>query len=112
MFSLFNALFGTNTRPDLKQGQAATTAIIEDNSSPSVSVQPEPSQVKGKYAADVEALEANYGSLCNTGLCISLQDLLQICPRNRKRIESYQGLVNYLKAEYGATLTIKSRKTK
>ena len=109
--NLFNALFGTNSRPDLGQEQEAATVTIE-NSSPSVSVQPEPPQVKGKYAADVEALEANYGSLCNTGLCISLQDLLQICPRNRKRIESYQGLVNYLKAEYGATLTIKSRKTK
>ena len=53
MFSLFNALFGTNSRPDLGQAQEATTATKE-NSSPSVSVQPEPTKAKGKYEADVE----------------------------------------------------------
>lgn len=111
MFSLFNALFGTNSRPDLGQAQEATTATKE-NSSPSVSVQPEPPKAKGKYDADVEALEAEFGSLNSTGLSISLQDLLQICPRKRPRIEAFQGLISYLKAEYGATLTIKSRKTK
>ena len=111
MFSLFNALFGTNSRPDLEQGQQATTAQT-NNSSPSVSNLPEQPKAKGKYEADVESLEARFGSLKSTELCINLSDLLQICERKRKRIEAYQGLINYLKAEYDATLMIKSRKTK
>jgi hypothetical protein len=41
-----------------------------------------------------------------------LQDLLTICPRNRPRVDAYQGLVSHLKSEYGVTLTIKSRKRK
>ena len=63
----------------------------------------------GKYDADIAALTAIYG----TGVCIDieLQELLKICPRDRKRIEAYNGLVSEL-AKRGTVLTIKSRKTK
>lgn len=33
-------------------------------------------------------------------------------PRDRKRVDSYAGLISYLKKEQGITLTIKSQKTK
>lgn len=64
------------------------------------------------YASDIEALEGRYGEL-KKGLIIetTLQDLLQICPRNRKRTEAYQGLISYLK-KIGVTLIINSNKTK
>lgn len=63
----------------------------------------------GKYDADIAALTAIYG----TGVCIDieLQELLKICPRDRKRIEAYNGLVSEL-AKRGTVLTIKSRKTR
>ena len=63
----------------------------------------------GKYDADITALTAIYG----TRVCIDieLQELLKICPRDRKRIEAYNGLVSEL-AKRGTVLTIKSRKTK
>ena len=63
----------------------------------------------GKYDADISALTAIYG----TGVCIDieLQELLKICPRDRKRIEAYNGLVSEL-AKRGTVLTIKSRKTR
>lgn len=63
----------------------------------------------GKYDADLAALTAIYG----TGVCIDieLQELLKICPRERKRIEAYNGLVSEL-AKRGTVLTIKSRKTR
>ena len=110
MFSnLMNALFGTNTRPDLvEQKQEVAVPVVEKEISPSV-----PLPTTGKYDADVEALQKKWGTF-DTALCIeeTLQDLLVLCPRNRPRIDAYQGLVSYLKAEYGVTLTIKSRKRK
>lgn len=62
-----------------------------------------------KYDSDITALTAIYG----TGVCIDieLQELLKICPRDRKRIEAYNGLVSEL-AKRGTVLTIKSRKTR
>lgn len=111
MFSnLMNALFGTNTRPDLEQKQDVAVPVVKVEASPSVSKLP-----KGKYDydADVDAIQNKYGEL-KTGICIEaeLQDLLKICPRNRPRTDAYQGLCSYLMAEYGVCLTIKSRKRK
>lgn len=33
-------------------------------------------------------------------------------PRNRKRVDAYDGLTKYLQNEFGITLTIYSQKTK
>ena len=62
-----------------------------------------------KYDADITALAAIYGT--GAWIDIELQELLKICPRNRKRIEAYNGLVSEL-AKRGTVLTIKSRKTR
>lgn len=110
--NLMNALFGTNSRPDFTNDKhEVAVPVVEKVISPSV---PLPSNGKnGKYDADVEALRNKHGNFY-TGLCIkeTLQDLLTLCPRNRPRTDAYQGLVSYLKAEFGVTLTIKSRKRK
>ena len=37
---------------------------------------------------------------------------LGMMPRNRKRVDAYDGLTKYLQEEYGITLTIYSQKTK
>lgn len=68
--------------------------------------------VPKKFKDDIEALTATYGAL-NEGLTIdiNLQDLLEICPREHRRIDAYTGLTSYLEKR-GITLTIKSRKTK
>ena len=65
-----------------------------------------------KYQNDLEALKNEYGDLPTTGLCIDLQELLRICPRDRRRIDAYSGLVSYLEKEEGIKLKITSRKTK
>ena len=111
MFSnLMNALFGTNSRPDIaEQKQDVAVPVIEEKeTSPSVSP-----TTDGKFDADVDALQKKWGQF-ETGLCINetLQDLLTICPRKRPRTDAYQGLVSFLMSEYGVTLTIKSRKRK
>lgn len=68
-----------------------------------------------KYRKDIVALEERYGKLSTqTGVSINLtlREALTLMPRNRKRIDAYEGLRNYLKREYGIELTIKSQKTK
>lgn len=67
-----------------------------------------------RYASDIEALKARYGDRFRTGLCIetTLQEILGICPRERKRCDAYKGLVGYLKRNHGITLVIHSNKNK
>lgn len=67
-----------------------------------------------RYASDIEALKARYGDRFRTGLCIetTLQEILGICPRERKRCDAYKGLVGYLKRNHGMTLIIHSNKNK
>ena len=68
-----------------------------------------------KYGSDVEALKQRYGVEFETsGVCIEipLREILEICPRERKRVDAYTGLVSYFKNEYGVTLKITSNKTK
>ena len=67
-----------------------------------------------KYKRDIEALQDKYGDSFLNGFCIeiTLRELLEICPRERKRTDAYHGLVSSLSKELGITLIIKSKKTK
>ena len=73
--------------------------------------------VKGDdpYADDIHRLEdaLNGGRPFEKGSCIdiTLQDLLQIIPKKRRRIDAYRGLASRLN-RMGVTLTINSQKTK
>ncbi len=67
---------------------------------------------KGKYDADVAALEGRYGDLNGQAINIELQQLLSLVPRDRRRIEAYNGLRTHLRKQYNCTLNITSRKTK
>ena len=69
---------------------------------------------KTKFESDIAALKLLYRDRFSTGFCIetSLQDILRVCPRQRKRADAYTGLISYLKKQYGITLTITSNKTK
>ena len=62
----------------------------------------------------IEALKQKYGVEFKSGLCIELplKEIINICPRTRRRVDAYFGLVSYLKSEYGITLKITSNKTK
>lgn len=66
---------------------------------------------KDRYEADIKALMSLYGEGV-TSIDIELQDLLKIVPRNRKRIDAYDGLRSYLMKNYGLRLNITSQKTK
>lgn len=80
--------------------------VIEKESATGLTIIP------NKFKADIEALEVKYGKMVE-GLAIeaTLQEMLKICERERKRIDAYYSLVSFL-AKNGITLTIKSQKSK
>ncbi len=67
-----------------------------------------------KYKDDIEALQSKYRDAFKTGLCIriSLKEILELCPRERRRIDAYRGLASYLEKNWGIELKITSQKTK
>ena len=81
---------------------------------PHVIVEKDSKDKENKYDSDIANLRLLYRDRFDTEFCItiSLQDLLRICPRERKRADAYTGLISYLKKQYGITLTIISSKTK
>lgn len=88
---------------------------LENNAEPSVIVTKDSNRpIPEKYRKDIALLQSKYGDAFKTGFCIilTLQEALSIMPRDRKRVDSYAGLISYLKREQGITLTIKSQKTK
>lgn len=73
---------------------------LENNAEPSVIVTKDSNRpIPEKYQRDIEALRQKYGDAFKTGLCINLilQEALSIMHRERRRIDSYSGLVSYLK---------------
>ena len=92
---------------------------LENDAEPSVIVKKDSNKtitkpIPEKYRKDVALLRSKYRDDLKTGFCIilALQEALSIMPRDRKRVDSYAGLISYLKREQGITLTIKSQKTK
>lgn len=113
MFTDFiNRILGAERRPSVSNR-------LENNAAPSVIVKKgsnktSPKSIPEKYRKDVALLRSKYGDAFKTGFCIilTLQEALLLMPRDRKRVDSYAGLISYLKREQGITLTIKSQKTK
>ena len=108
MFKEFiNQLLGLEREPIPNRQDTFTAPDVTEKA---VSSEPVPE----KYKKDVEALQSKYGDAFKTGFCINLtlQEALSIMHRERRRIDSYSGLVSYLKKEWNITLTITSQKTK
>ena len=109
MFTDFiNRILGAERRPSVSNR-------LENDAVPSVIVTKDSNRpIPEKYKKDVASLRSKYGDDLKTGFCIilTLQEALSIMPRDRKRVDSYAGLISYLKREQGITLTIKSQKTK
>ena len=87
-----------------------------ETAAPSVIVKKDSTEpIPEKYKKDIAALQEKYGNLSSlAGLSISLtlKEALEIMPRNRRRVDAYEGLKNYLKRECGIELLIQSQKTK
>ena len=114
MIELLQAMFSSMAQTWHGPTMDVRAAIPEAQKEKSVNCAP---SVKGEdsYADDIHRLEdaLNDGHPLDNGRCIeiTLQNLLQIIPRKRRRIDAYRGLVGRLK-KMGVTLTINSQKTK
>lgn len=105
IYNLFKTLTGEVEYPESRQGGVApdvnvnkvNTVIVPD-----------------KFRKDIEALENYTGSKLESGLCIrvDLSELLTVIPRERKRTDAYNTLVQYLRDEFGIDLIINSKKQK
>jgi hypothetical protein len=104
-FNLLTALFGSNPRLDLEHQVAVPVGDKEER------LNSRRIEKNTKYEDEVNALAKHFGGLqAGTGLCITLQEILKICPRERKRSDAYNGLVSYLARNYHIELKIQSRK--
>ena len=114
MIQLLQAMFSSMAETWHGPTMNVRAAIPEAQKGKSVISAP---SVKGDdpYADDIHRLEdaLNDGHPLDNGRCIdiTLQDLLQIIPKKRRRIDAYRGLVGRLN-KMGVTLRINSQKTK
>lgn len=114
MFTDFiNRILGAEQKPSPNRlDNIAVPSVIVKKDSNKTSPKPIPE----KYKKDITALERYYDCELSslTGLCIALtlQEILSIMPRERRRIDAYKGLQSYLKEDWDIILTIKSQKTK
>ena len=103
-FGLMEALFGLGLRHHEQPSSLKTNMPQEKNNTTIVPPQ---------YRDDVERLKTYVGEAnWKPGLEIKLElkELLAICPRERKRSDSYRKLIGYLDDELKIKLTIKSRR--
>jgi len=103
---LMSSLFGSG-KTDIKTEPIITEAdSVKDSNSetpiPQLSVEEE-----------IEVLAAHIGGIASgMTIEIELRELLNICPRNRKKADSYYQLKKHLKDDYGVELIITSRTSK
>ena len=105
--NIFNALFGTGRRTEVHQepiftdAEPTTDGKIE-TAIPALSIEDE-----------IQVLAHHFGGLASgMKLEIELRELLNICPRNRRKADSYYQLKKHLKDDYGVELIITSRTSK
>ena len=122
MFQLLQAMFSTIAEtwhgPTMNVRAAVPEAQKEKsvNGAPSVKETGNNKPVD-QYADEIKKIEDElYGGrqLLKSGTCIdiTLQELLHLIPRKRRRVDAYRGLQRALSERRGVTLRIKSNKTK
>ena len=117
--AMFSTIAGVWHGPSTMDVRAAIHEVQEGksiNSAPSVKETGNNKPVD-QYADEIKKIEDElYGGrqLLKSGTCIdiTLQELLHIIPRKRRRVDAYRGLQRALSERRGVTLRIKSNKTK
>ena len=69
--------------------------------------------VKSKFMHDIQALkDAGYSLVAGKAIVLDLKSALELIPRDRKRVDAYKSLTDYLNKEFDCTLYVTSQKTK
>ena len=102
--NIINTLFGTGRKTEVHQEPVKIEAEPEMDSNL------EPSIPTLSIEEEIERLAQHTGGLA-TGMRIEidLRELLNLCPRKRKKADSYYQLRKHLKEDYGVELIITSR---
>ena len=118
--SLYMTLFGEGSTVSTKhQNDTAAgddikeRAVTEESFVPAIR-EPEPiPKMKDDIDPEILLLAKTYGPLTNgVKIEMSLQEVLQLFPRQRKRSNAYKGLIKKVKELFNAELTIGTKKKK
>ena len=105
--NLFRFFTSDSIEPEVGQQKAATKEVDPSSGVKKAAIQ---NDVDQPFQGDIRNLVDHFGALQNGKIVeVGLQELLQICPRNRRKSDAYRGLISYLQKEIGVTLTIKNR---
>lgn len=107
MRNLFNSLFGTGRKTEVHQEP------IKNNAEPEMDSKTETTKPALSIEEEIQVLAQHFGGI-STGMTIEieLRELLELCPRNRRKADSYYQLKKHLKDDYGIELIITSRTSK
>ena len=117
---LYMKLFGegstvpTNGQNNNKNAAGYTIeerAVIEESFVPAIK-EPDPiPEMKDDIDPEILLLARQYGPLSNgVKIELSLQEALQLFPRQRKRSDAYKGLIKKVKEQFNAELTIGAKR--
>lgn len=117
ILDLFLKLFGegstvsTKHQNDTAAGDIKERAVIGESFVPAIK-EPDPiPEMKDDIDPEILLLARQYGPLTNgIKIELSLQEALQLFPRQRKRSDAYKGLIKKVKEQFNAELTIGTKK--
>ena len=110
MQALFSVMPETAQQPMTDFRRLCLEAEVKNELDAEPADMDEGQQLGDPYADEIKRLEAEWGPFANgMSITVKLKDLLIICPRKRRRKDSFQGLQKSLN-KMGVTLNIKSRK--
>ena len=117
--TLFNILFGERSSAVSTKHQNDTAAgdytkeraVIEESFVPAIR-EPEPiPEMIDDVDPEITLLARKYGPITNgVKIELSLQEALQLFPRQRKRSDAYKGLIKKVKDQFNAELTIGTKR--
>ena len=110
MQALFSTMPETAQQPETDFRRLCLEAEVKNELDAEPADMDEGQQLGDPYADEIKRLEAEWGPFANgMSITVKLKDLLIICPRKRRRKDSFQGLQKSLN-KMGVTLNIKSQK--
>ena len=115
--TLFNILFGERNivpakrQNDTAAGDSKERAVTEESFVPAIR-EPDPiPEMIDDIDPEITLLARKYGPLSNgVKIELSLQEALQLFPRQRKRSDAYKGLIKKVKEQFNVELTIGTKK--
>ena len=104
--NLWSSLFGSG-RTDIRKEP------IKIDAGPKTDSKNETTKPALTIEEEIQVLAQHFGGI-STGMTleIELRELLELCPRNRRKADSYYQLKKHLKDDYGIELIITSRTRK